>query len=105
MMAYEQRSLGNAHRSATLAGISFESTFRAREFLLAAGGLAASGMMKIKDAVPVVKDDAGKTVVHETIKLVYANLDDATIDRPKTALAGHESPVAIAAWLTPIVRA
>lgn len=50
----------------TLVGISFESSFRAREFLVAASGLAAAGKLKLKDAVTVVKDDAGKTVVHET---------------------------------------
>ena len=48
-------------------GISFENTFRAREFLVAASGLAAAGKLKLKDAVTVVKDDSGKTVVHETV--------------------------------------
>jgi len=51
----------------TLVGISFESPFRAQEFIVAASGLAAAGKLKLKDAVTVVKDDAGKTVVHETI--------------------------------------
>ena len=51
----------------TLVGISFESTFRAQEFLVAASGLAAAGKLKLKDAVTVVKDDSGKTVVHETV--------------------------------------
>ena len=51
----------------TLVGISFENPFRAREFLIAASGLAATGKLKLKDAVTVVKDDAGKTVVHETV--------------------------------------
>jgi uncharacterized membrane protein len=51
----------------TLVGISFENPFRAQEFLIAASGLAATGKLKLKDAVTVVKDDAGKTVVHETI--------------------------------------
>lgn len=50
----------------TLVGISFETVFRAQEFLVAASGLAASGKLNLKDAVTVVKDDAGKTVVHET---------------------------------------
>ena len=51
----------------TLVGISFENTFRAREFLVAASGLAAAGKLNLKDAVTVVKDDSGKTVVHETV--------------------------------------
>jgi len=51
----------------TLVGISFATIFRAQEFLLAAGGLAAAGKLTLKDAVTVVKDDAGRTVVHETI--------------------------------------
>ena len=51
----------------TLVGVSFENAFRAQEFLVVASGLAAAGKLKLKDAVTVVKDDAGKTVVHETI--------------------------------------
>lgn len=51
----------------TLVGISFADTFRAQEFLVAAGGLAAAGKLKLKDAVTVIKDELGKTVVHETI--------------------------------------
>lgn len=51
----------------TLVGISFENSFRAQEFLVAATGLAAAGRLRLKDAVTVVKDDMGKTVVHETI--------------------------------------
>ena len=51
----------------TLVGISFESTFRAQEFLVAASGLAAAGRLKLKDAVTVVKDDSGKTIVYETV--------------------------------------
>lgn len=50
----------------TLVGISFENIFRAQEFLTAATGLAAKGRLKLKDAVLVVKDDEGKTVVKET---------------------------------------
>ncbi len=49
-----------------LVGVSFENIFRAQEFLTAAGGLAAAGKLKLKDAVIVVKDGAGKTVVRET---------------------------------------
>ena len=51
----------------TLVGISFENVFRAQEFLVAASGLAAAGRLKLKDAVTVIKDDSGKTVVHETV--------------------------------------
>lgn len=51
----------------TLVGVSFENSFRAQEFLTAASGLAAAGRLKVKDAVTVVKDDTGKTVVHETM--------------------------------------
>ena len=51
----------------TLVGISFEDSFRAKEFLVAAGGLAAAGRLQLKDAVTVVKDDLGKTTVHESI--------------------------------------
>ena len=50
-----------------LVGISFDNPFRAQEFLVAASGLAAAGKLKLKDAVTVIKDDFGKTVVHETI--------------------------------------
>ena len=51
----------------TLVGVSFENAFRAQEFLVAASGLAAAGKLKLKDAVTVVKDDSGKTVVNETV--------------------------------------
>lgn len=51
----------------TLVGVSFENHFRAQEFLTAASGLAAAGRLRLKDAVTVVKDDSGKTFVHETI--------------------------------------
>jgi uncharacterized membrane protein len=53
----------------TLVGISFEDSFRAREFLTAATGLAARGDLKLRDAVMVVKDDEGKTAVQETTDL------------------------------------
>lgn len=88
----------------TLVGVSFENSFRAEEFVTAARGLAATGQMKLKDAVTIVKDDAGRTVVAllvedldrdalvaETARftgaeLLYANLDDLAIDRIKAAL-------------------
>ena len=49
-----------------LVGISFGDAFRAQEFLTAATRLAANGRLRLRDAVFVAKDDAGKTVVRET---------------------------------------
>ena len=49
-----------------LVGVSFEDQFRAQEFLTAATRLAARGELVLKDAVLVMKDSAGKTVVRET---------------------------------------
>lgn len=49
-----------------LVGISFDDIFRAREFLTAATRLAANGSLTLRDAVTVVKDENGKTVVQET---------------------------------------
>jgi uncharacterized membrane protein len=46
----------------TLVGISFADIFRAQEFLT-----AATGRLKLKDAVLVVKDADGKTHVKETV--------------------------------------
>ena len=62
----------------TLVGISFEDTYRAREFLTAATGLAAHGVLKLRDAVMVMKSDDGRTVVQETTDLQPA----------RTALSG-----------------
>jgi uncharacterized membrane protein len=50
-----------------LVGVSFDTQFRAQEFLLAVHGLASAGKLQLRDAVVVVKDDQGKAVVHETI--------------------------------------
>lgn len=50
----------------TLVGISFPDTFRAQEFMTAAARMAAQGSFVLRDVVMVVKDEAGKTVVHET---------------------------------------
>jgi len=61
-----------------LVGISFEDAFRAKEFLTAATGLASRGGMTLHDAVMVIKDDNGRTVVHETTDLQPA----------RTALSG-----------------
>ena len=52
-----------------LVGISFPDGFRAQEFLTAAAGLAARGVMTLLDAVTVRKDPNGRTVVHETTDL------------------------------------
>ena len=51
----------------TLVGISFPDIFRAQEFVTAATRMAARGELHLKDAVTVVKNADGKTVVHETI--------------------------------------
>ncbi|HEX4902772.1 MAG TPA: DUF1269 domain-containing protein [Acidimicrobiales bacterium] len=51
----------------TLVGISFPDIFRAQEFLTAVTRLKANGSLVLEDAVIVVKDDDGKTVVRETI--------------------------------------
>jgi uncharacterized membrane protein len=50
----------------TLVGVSFDTVFRAQEFLLAVRGLAAAGRLKLVDVVMVLKDDSGKAHVHET---------------------------------------
>ncbi len=49
-----------------LVGISFDDLFRAREFLTAATRLAANGSLALRDAVIVVKDENGRTMVRET---------------------------------------
>jgi uncharacterized membrane protein len=56
----------------TLVGISFPDVFRAQEFLTAATRLAANQKLKLDDAVIVVKDDNGRTAVHETTDLAPA---------------------------------
>ncbi|HPB44267.1 MAG: DUF1269 domain-containing protein [Microthrixaceae bacterium] len=53
----------------TLVGLSFEDGFRATEFLTATARLAASGYLRIIDAVIVTKDEQGKTTVRETTDL------------------------------------
>jgi len=54
------------HEPQTLVGISFEDLFRAQEFLTAATGLAAHQKLVLHDAVIVLKDGEGHTVVRET---------------------------------------
>lgn len=51
----------------TLVGISFPDLFRAQEFLTALQRLASNQHLVLEDAVVVMKDDEGKTVVRETI--------------------------------------
>ena len=51
----------------TLVGISFPDLFRAQEFLTALQRLASNKELVLEDAVVVMKDDDGKTVVRETI--------------------------------------
>jgi uncharacterized membrane protein len=53
----------------TLVGISFTDSFRAQEFLTAAGGMSARDGFHLKDAVVVKKDDSGHTAVLETTDL------------------------------------
>lgn len=54
-------------RPQSLVGVSFDDSFRAQEFLTAAGGMAAAGHLRLVDAVVVAKDANGHTVVKETI--------------------------------------
>lgn len=51
----------------TLVGISFPDLYRAQEFLTAATRLNANKRLVLKDAVIVVKNENGNTVVRETI--------------------------------------
>ena len=51
----------------TLVGISFPDLFRAQEFLTAVQRLASNSSLVLEDAVVVMKNDDGKTVVRETI--------------------------------------
>lgn len=49
-----------------LVGICFDDTFRAQEFLTAVSRMAANQQIRLRDAVMVVKDQNGRTVVRET---------------------------------------
>ena len=51
----------------TLIGVSFPDVYRAQEFLTAVTRLKANKVLVLEDAVMVVKDAEGKTVVQETI--------------------------------------
>jgi uncharacterized membrane protein len=50
-------------------GVSFESTLRAKEYLLAMKGLREEGALDLKDAVVVLKDANGSVRVTETMDL------------------------------------
>ena len=51
----------------TIVGISFDDAFRAQEFLTASLRLASLGTVELRDAVTIIKDATGKTMVRETI--------------------------------------
>lgn len=51
----------------TLVGMSFPDLFRAQEFLTALQGLAARESLILEDAVVVMKEPGGRTVVRETL--------------------------------------
>lgn len=48
-------------------GVSFDQGFRAQQFLLSMSGLRESGVLDLKDAVVVNKDQSGSVKVVETI--------------------------------------
>ena len=48
-------------------GVSFDSPLKAQEYLLAMNRLRADGVLELKDAVTVTKQDDGKVAVMETI--------------------------------------
>jgi uncharacterized membrane protein len=50
-----------------LVGVSFDDVFRAQEFLTEATRMAAQGRLKLRDAVTIIKNEQGRSVVHETI--------------------------------------
>lgn len=54
-------------RSGILIGIAFPTSFRAHEFETAVKGLAARGLLVLKDAVTVVAAPDGRTKVHESV--------------------------------------
>jgi uncharacterized membrane protein len=60
-------SKGDDRSFGTLVGISFDDPFRAQEFLVAVTRLASRGNLVLNDAVTIIKDEGGKTLVHETI--------------------------------------
>jgi len=48
-------------------GVSFDSPIKAQEYLLAMSRLREQGVLQLKDAVTVTKQDGGKVAVTETI--------------------------------------
>ncbi len=48
-------------------GVSFDSAIKAQEYLLAMSRLRQQGVLQLKDAVTVTKQDSGKVAVTETI--------------------------------------
>jgi uncharacterized membrane protein len=48
-------------------GVSFDSAIKAQEYLLAMSRLRQDGVLQLKDAVTVTKQDGGKVAVTETI--------------------------------------
>ncbi|MGA9276204.1 DUF1269 domain-containing protein [Ilumatobacter sp.] len=48
-------------------GVSFDSALKAQEYLLAMARLRQDGVLQLKDAVTVTKQDGGKVTVTETI--------------------------------------
>ena len=48
-------------------GVSFDSAIKAQEYLLAMSRLRQQGVLQLKDAVTVTKQDGGKVAVTETI--------------------------------------
>ena len=48
-------------------GVSFDSAIKAQEYLLAMSRLRQEGVLQLKDAVTVTKQDGGKVAVTETI--------------------------------------
>lgn len=53
--------------ASTIVGLSFEDSFRAREFQLAAVRLVAQHELQLLDVVTIVKDEDGRTRVQESI--------------------------------------
>lgn len=67
MISSMQHMRTDPNADQSLVGVSFDTPYRAQEFLVAAGGLAAAGSLKLKDAVTVTKDEQGNTTARETI--------------------------------------
>jgi uncharacterized membrane protein len=94
----ESTETPSAEQTKTLVGISFPDIFRAEEFLTAATGLAAKGLLDLQDAALVVKRADGATNVHETKDLqpgksalsgaVWAGLFGLLLGGPVGWLAG-----------------